>query len=286
MQRGPPSKFEMSNIRNHQLRNRYRYSLESSLGSEYAPRSKCDECMTRVPYATLIATIMCILGVGVFCGTIYRGTTLTGLMMVDVFNQRLTWLEPLQTACVVIGASMGALGLMALFVGCLATGATRHKVYRGSGARIGGRISCAVFMSIIYVLQLAWLVIFVCLAIVTVFYTIFWALCTSDRVIKENQCIDFTQFSFMFPSTIRREDLEVCPPQEIKLFCKDYVEKAEFMFILAVFACMLVILSLVHYLMCLSANYAHIRDHEKLQELEEIQNLNDLEGLTASKDRF
>lgn len=119
MQRGPPSKFEMSNIRNHQLRNRYRYSLESSLGSEYASRwflisifyfisilfcdylfiyislfyigSKCDECMTRVPYATLIATIMCILGVGVFCGTIYRGTTLTGLMMVEVFNQRLTW---------------------------------------------------------------------------------------------------------------------------------------------------------------------------------------------------
>lgn len=49
----------------------------------------------------------------------------------------------------------------------------------------------------------------------------------------------------MFPSTIRPEDLEVCPPHKIKLFCKDYVEKAEFMFILAVFACMLVILSLV-----------------------------------------
>lgn len=39
---------------------------------------------------------------------------------------------------------MGALGLMILFVGCLATGATRHKVYRAWRARVGGRISCAV----------------------------------------------------------------------------------------------------------------------------------------------
>jgi len=42
---------------------------------------------------------------------------------------------------------MGALGLMILFVGCLATGATRHKVYRAWRARVGGRISCAVVCS-------------------------------------------------------------------------------------------------------------------------------------------
>jgi hypothetical protein len=49
-----------------------------------------------------------------------------------------------QLIFVVVGASMGALGLMILFVGCLATGATRHKVYRAWRARVGGRISCAV----------------------------------------------------------------------------------------------------------------------------------------------
>lgn len=45
---------------------------------------------------------------------------------------------------VVGGACMGALGLMLLCLGCLATGATRHKVYRAWRARVGGRISCAV----------------------------------------------------------------------------------------------------------------------------------------------
>lgn len=53
-------------------------------------------------------------------------------------------LEPVQLVFVIIGASMGALGLMILFVGCLATGATRHKVYRTWGGRVGGRVSCAV----------------------------------------------------------------------------------------------------------------------------------------------
>ncbi|KAK9508632.1 hypothetical protein O3M35_006149 [Rhynocoris fuscipes] len=274
------------------LKSRYTFSQESfgkysepSYKSEYVG-SRCDDCMTRVPYATLIATIMCLIGVGIFCGTMYRGATLSALMLNEVFHLRLNWLEPLQTTLVALGAGMGALGLMVLFVGCLATGATRHKVYRAWSARVGGRISCAVFMSITYILQIIWLSLFVFLIIVTLYYTIFWTLCSSDRVQNQNQCIDFKQFDFMFPSGTRPEDMEICPPHEIKLFCKDYVEKAEVMFILATFACLLVILSLVHYLMCLSANYAHIRDHEKLQELQEIQNLNDLEGLTASKDRF
>jgi hypothetical protein len=39
--------------------------------------------------------------------------------------------------------------------------------------------------------------------------------------------------------------------------------------------------------MCLSANYAHIRDHEKFQELQELQYLQDPElSVAGSKDRF
>ena len=32
----------------------------------------CTGCLTRTPYATLIALIMCWAGVAVFCGTMYR----------------------------------------------------------------------------------------------------------------------------------------------------------------------------------------------------------------------
>ncbi|XP_011499592.1 PREDICTED: neuronal membrane glycoprotein M6-a isoform X2 [Ceratosolen solmsi marchali] len=235
----------------------------------------CNDCMARVPYATLIATIMCCLGVGIFCGTMYRGATFSALMMDQVFHLRLTWLEAVQMVFAIIGASMAALGFMILCVGCLATGATRTKVYRAWRTRVGGRIFCAVFMTITYILQLFWLVIFAFLVVTTLIFTVFWGLCSNSRVQSLDQCIDLTQFSFMFPNNTRVDDMQICGSQEVKLFCKDYVEKAEVMFILATIATILVILSLIHYLMCLSANYAHIRDHEKFQELQNLQYLQD-----------
>lgn len=39
---------------------------------------------------------------------------------------------------------MGAVTLMIIFVGFLATGATRRRMYKAWRTRVGGRISCAV----------------------------------------------------------------------------------------------------------------------------------------------
>ncbi|XP_055594783.1 neuronal membrane glycoprotein M6-a isoform X2 [Uranotaenia lowii] len=246
----------------------------------------CKSCMTRIPYATLIATVMCLIGVGIFCGTMYRGTSLAIIMLDQVFHLRLLWIEAVQMIFVVIGASMAALGLMILFVGFLATGATRYKVYRAWGSRVGGRISCAVFMGITYFLKIVWIVIFSFLGIVTFVFTVFWHMCANPNVQQHRNCIDLTQFYFMFPAGVKQEDMTICEQSKVKAFCKDGVEKCEIMFILATVSCLLIILSLVHYLMCLAANYAHIRDHEKFQELQEIQNLTEMEYTAASKDRF
>lgn len=53
-------------------------------------------------------------------------------------------LETVKTILVLIAALMGALTLMIIFVGFLATGATRRRVYKAWRTRVGGRISCAV----------------------------------------------------------------------------------------------------------------------------------------------
>merc|ERR1719300_1454961 len=70
-----------------------------------------------------------------------------------------------------------------------------------------------------------------------------------------------------------RDLMEVKGTAEIKLFCKDFVEHATIMFILASISCFIVILSLVHFLMALSANYAHIRGHDKFTDLVDLHNL-------------
>ena len=77
---------------------------------------------------------------------------------------------------------------------------------------------------------------------------------------------------FLFTGTMR-ENMEVRGSAEIKMFCKDYVEHAEVMFILASVSCFIVIISLVHFLMALSANYAHIRGHGKFAELQDLHDL-------------
>ena len=64
--------------------------------------------------------------------------------------------------------------------------------------------------------------------------------------------------------------MEVRGPAEIKMFCKDYVEDAEVMFLLSTAASVLVIVSLVHFLMALSANHAHIRGQDKFAELRDL----------------
>lgn len=244
--------------------------------------------ITRIPYATLIATVMCMIGVGVFCGTMYRGASLTVIMFDQVFRQRLIWIETLQIIFVVIGATMGAIGLIILFIGFLATGATRYKVYKAWGSRVGGRISCAIFMTITYLLNIMWIFILCFLVVITFVFTVFWELCSNTDIEAARTCIDLTQFYFMFPSGTRQEDLRICEKFKVKAFCKDAVEQAEIMFILATVACLLIILSLVHYLMCLAANYAHIRDHEKLQEMQEMQYLHEIEENYDPKesDRF
>ncbi|XP_076031294.1 uncharacterized protein LOC143019506, partial [Oratosquilla oratoria] len=248
---------------------------------------KCRDCMTRVPYATLIATVMCCVGVGVFCGTMYRGTNLTLRMFDEVFKFRVKWdreyrVEPVQLTFMIVGAGMGGLGLMILFVGCLSTGDTRTRVYKTWRGRVGGRISCAIFMGITYILSLAWLLMLCALIIVTLLYTLAWLQC---QHIPENECIDYNQFSFLFPSSTLEEDMRVCTGEK-KQFCKDFVNNAEVMFILASVSAFLVILSLIHYLMCLAANYAHIKDQEKFMDLQEIQFLQESEMSTLPKDRF
>lgn len=48
-------------------------------------------CTTRIPYATLIAALLCCTGIGVFCGSMYRASTLSALMLDQVFHLSIGW---------------------------------------------------------------------------------------------------------------------------------------------------------------------------------------------------
>ncbi|XP_059097748.1 neuronal membrane glycoprotein M6-a-like [Tigriopus californicus] len=250
-------------------------SGQKSMSSSYEDEDCCSKCITRIPYATLIALILNWVGVGVFCTTLYRGVNLTLRLTQDVFqlDKGLGWIEPTQLTFIILAASMAALALMILVVAILATGATRHHVYRSDVGRAGGRIATMMFIFITYLLLFAWIIVFACCIVMTIFYTLSWGVCNTDEIGWDDGIIDFYPYHFLFPQGTQREHMEVKGPKEIKAFCKDYVERAEVMFIMATLSCVLVILSLVHFLMALSANYAHIRGHDKFTELQEMHDL-------------
>ena len=66
------------------FRKKHYSMIENSTGS-------CRDCLTRIPYATFIATVLCFIGIGVFCGTVYRGATLANLILLDVFHVQVEW---------------------------------------------------------------------------------------------------------------------------------------------------------------------------------------------------
>lgn len=111
-------------------------------------------------------------------------------------------IDAVQIVFVIVAAAMAALGFMILFVGCLATGATRHKVYRAWGSRVGGRVSCAVFMGVTYILKLCWIAILCFLAVVVFVFTIFWNMCSNPRVQTHFNCIELNQFCKSSSSSI------------------------------------------------------------------------------------
>merc|ERR1712242_454711 len=210
-----------------------------------------------------------------FCGTMYRGVNLSLRVLQDVFrvDRGIDWVEPTQLAFVVLGAGMAAVGLMILVSSFLATGATRVEVYRSHVGRVGGRVATAVFIFLTYVLLVAWLLVLFCCIVITTGTTLSWGVCSTKEIQWDAGSIDFYPLNFLFPEGSQRVNMLVEGDKEIKQFCIDFVQRAEVMFLIATAACVLVIMSLVHFLMALSANYAHIRGHDKFTDFVDLHNL-------------
>ena len=162
---------------------------------------------------------------------------------------------------------MGAVSVLILVTSILATGDTRLEVYTTHRGRMGGRVATLFFIILSYVLLVAWLGMLLISLVVTTLYTVSWGVCSNTEVRAEDGQLDFYVLNFLFPPGSQRVNLVLEGPLEIDLFCREFVERAEVMFVLATVSSIIVIMSLVHFLMALSANYAHIRGYDKFTDL-------------------
>lgn len=246
--------------------------LLSENNIRYSTIPKKDGCVDRCPFASIIATIITVCGTGVFCGCLYRALSITILMLTTAFKIEITfeWVKVLQTIVIIISTVMGSLAVILLVVGCLSTGATRSQVYTGFRSRLGGRISTGFFTVVVYILFLIWSVFTLIQVIPLVFYYVLMRQCDFKQTQinthsqnKFDECLSLRNYGIQLSNTRN----SICNDELIQ-FCNEGKEAGP-LYIAAFASSALIVLGLVHYLCCLIANYAHIKDGIKLKDYEE-----------------
>uniref|UniRef100_A0A914GQJ3 Uncharacterized protein n=1 Tax=Globodera rostochiensis TaxID=31243 RepID=A0A914GQJ3_GLORO len=179
------------------------------------PGDGSGSCLSRAPFASLIAFLCCLFGVLLFA------TMMAWAFAASVEQMRralrvnnLPWLDKVHLLFLVSACVMVAVSLAFLLVGVLSTGRTRQSVFgrpADDGARRGGRISCVVAICLSFALNLLWTIVVIVTAILCFIYTILLMLCSSA-----NDCLDFGVFSPLFNA--QNKTLKFCGG-ELQQFC-------------------------------------------------------------------
>lgn len=249
-------------------------NVTSISSNEYLNQKKRNSsgCVGRCPFASIIATVITICGTGIFSGCLYKALSITIQMLSSAFRieWEMEWVRIVQTVVIIISTVMGSLSLILLLVGCLATGATRAQIFTGFRSRLGGRISTGFFTIIVYALFLIWSTVTILLVVPIIAYLILMNQCefkqtqiTTHSQNKLDECLTLRNYGIQLSNAKN----SICSHELIE-FCNQGKEAGP-LYIAAFGASALIVLGLVHYLCCLVANYAHIKDGIKLRDYEE-----------------
>ncbi|KRX66178.1 Neuronal membrane glycoprotein M6-b [Trichinella sp. T9] len=238
----------------------------------------------RVPFASLIALSITWIGVAVFAAMNFQAVNASLQQLRSVFNAEIYWLNKVQLSFIVSAVIMFVFAGLLTVIGALATGSTRDRVYYGWKARLGGRISTALFLTLTYLVHIFWLAIFTVVVSLCFVNCILKRLCATVPAYTVDDCLDLNLFSVFFGDLKSTDNWKLCGAA-LQQFCV-LTESANNYYIVSYFASLAVLLGLVHFMICLSANYAHIKDGFKYSELKEIQLIEETELKRYPQRRF
>uniref|UniRef100_A0A915Q4Q2 Uncharacterized protein n=1 Tax=Setaria digitata TaxID=48799 RepID=A0A915Q4Q2_9BILA len=226
-----------------------------------------DECLSRVPYASIIATSMCGIGVILFALIMtwaFNASVEQTRRIFDVEN--LPWLAKMQVLFICVAVLMAVAALILLIIATMSTGSTRKELYRGMRGRMGGKLANAFSLITAYVLNMCWLVCFAIVVILCFVYYIFGLLCSSISF-NDSDCLDFSLFKPLI-QRVSTTSLRLCGG-DVQQFCA-LSWSAFAWYLVGLISCLIVIKGLEHFMICSAANYAHISSGLKYFELREL----------------
>ncbi|CAG05894.1 unnamed protein product, partial [Tetraodon nigroviridis] len=230
----------------------------------------CIKCLGGVPYASLVATILCFSGVALFCGCGHVALTGTVTILETHFS-RVTSdhamltdvIQLMQYVIYGIASFFFLYGIILLAEGFYTTSAVKelHSEFKTT---ICGRCISGMFVFLTYILGVAWLGVFGFSAVPVFLFYNMWSTCATMRSPMANITsidsiwVDVRQYGIIpwnaTPGKACGNTLsDICSTSE-------RVPEPE-----------PTVIALIHFLMILSANWAYLKDASQMHAYQDIK---------------
>ncbi|XP_054881035.1 neuronal membrane glycoprotein M6-b-like isoform X1 [Poeciliopsis prolifica] len=256
----------------------------------------CIKCLGGVPYASLVATILCFSGVALFCGCGHVALTGTLTMLENHFS-RITSdhatlaavIQIFQYIIYGIASFFFIYAILLLGEGFYTTSAIKKELQSDFKTTICGRCITAFFMFLTYIFALVFIAIFCFTAIPVFLFFNMWNTCAAMRspdsniTYPDSVCVDVRQYGVI--------PLNATPGKACGTTLTDICSTSEFylsyhLYIVALAGAGATVIALIHYLMILAANWAYLKTAASTHDYQDIKTKDDqdLEAEARSKD--
>ncbi|XP_072901912.1 glycoprotein M6Bb isoform X1 [Hemitrygon akajei] len=260
----------------------------------------CIKCLGGVPYASLVATILCFSGVALFCGCGHVALTKVERIVTVYFSSNSSdhdllcdVIQMMQYVIYGVASFFFLYGIILLAEGFYTSSAVK-EIHGEFKTTVCGRCISGMFVFLTYVLGIAWLGVFGFSAVPVFIYYNMWSACQTISSPPVNLttaideiCVDVRQFGIIpwnaYPGKACGTNLTtICSTSEFDL--------SYHLFIVACAGAGATVIALIHFLMILSANWAYLKDACKMQiyqdlKMKEEQELHDIHA-SRSKERL
>uniref|UniRef100_A0A8C6TYN7 Glycoprotein M6Bb n=1 Tax=Neogobius melanostomus TaxID=47308 RepID=A0A8C6TYN7_9GOBI len=240
----------------------------------------CIKCLGGVPYASLVATILCFSGVALFCGCGHVALTGTVTILETHFSKvtsdhaMLTdIIQLMQYVIYGIASFFFLYGIILLAEGFYTTSAVKelHSEFKTT---ICGRCISGLFVFLTYILGVAWLGVFGFSAVPVFLFYNMWYTCNTMKSPMANLtsidsiCVDVRQYGII--------PWNATPGKACGSTLGDVCNSSEFylsyhLYIVACAGAGATVIALIHFLMILSANWAYLKDASQMHAYQDIK---------------
>ncbi|XP_070552717.1 neuronal membrane glycoprotein M6-a-like [Ptychodera flava] len=227
----------------------------------------CCDCCSRTAWGSIFAFLIAAAGLSVTCyfglESIYSTLELFKATPVEGEGTYSSGIEAVEYALYSVTGFVGAIALVSLIIGGVATCVIGGRSC-GTAGRCMGRILIAIFTVILYMLCLCWIVVALVIVAPVIFSIMINVFCKVEPVDSiVNECIDLAQFGLVKRIADNQgvNDTKICF-EDLQVFCEQ-TDTVFINYIVTLAGIVVIILGLIHFLMCMSANYAHFSHGRK-----------------------